>query len=343
MSVKGMLKEAVRSCGYEVRRVPKRWVHPAADAPGKGNGMAPPPPPPPGTSDPRGMLPHVAPPTIPLLPTTNADGRPVVPMTDEQRYWFDLKGWICLPGLLDAAELAAVREHVRRFREDRASLPDYERFECAGAAQLLLDHPATVGVLNEMVSYQPLATEDCYGFRFDGAFCRHKRAGEVDFDPHSGAGMYAFCGNSHIYQNAPGRVHAGLTRVVWELNEIGPGERSTLLLSGSHKAAYPRPPSTNDQDHPLYESYTCPAGSAIVFTESIVHSYGSRWSNPARDRLAIFICYNTVNSKWHRGGPSPWVIEALAPKRQTLFRGAWVDEGEGRQLNTYYSEENRAV
>jgi hypothetical protein len=27
-----------------------------------------------------------------LLPTTNADGKPVIPMTDEQKYWFDIKG-----------------------------------------------------------------------------------------------------------------------------------------------------------------------------------------------------------------------------------------------------------
>jgi hypothetical protein len=35
-----------------------------------------------------------------MLPTTNADGLPVVPMTEEQKYLFDLKGLIALPGLL---------------------------------------------------------------------------------------------------------------------------------------------------------------------------------------------------------------------------------------------------
>ena len=57
----------------------------------------------------------------------------------------------------------------------------------------------------------------------------------------------------------------------------------------------------------------------------------------------MFICFNTVNSKWHRGGPAPHVVEALALKRQTLFRGAWVDHSDGRLLNTYYSPENHAV
>ena len=46
-----------------------------------------------------------------LLPATNADGLPVVPMSDEQKYLFDLKGWICLPGLLSEDQLEAIRAH----------------------------------------------------------------------------------------------------------------------------------------------------------------------------------------------------------------------------------------
>ncbi len=32
---------------------------------------------------------------------------------------------------------------------------------------MLLDHPAVVGVLNEILSHQALASEEVYGFRFD--------------------------------------------------------------------------------------------------------------------------------------------------------------------------------
>ena len=50
-----------------------------------------------------------------LLPTTNADGLPVVPMTDAQKYTFDLKGWICLPGLFDEDQLDGIRRHQMDF------------------------------------------------------------------------------------------------------------------------------------------------------------------------------------------------------------------------------------
>ena len=46
-----------------------------------------------------------------LLPTTNADGLPVVPMSEEQKYIFDLKGWISLPGLLSKEQLEPVCAH----------------------------------------------------------------------------------------------------------------------------------------------------------------------------------------------------------------------------------------
>ena len=164
------------------------------------------------------------------LPRTNGDGLPVVPMTEEQKYLFDLKGWIALPGLLSEAELEPVREHQLRFLRDRDSLPPQERDNHGGASQILLDHPVVVGVLNEILSHQSLATEDCYGFRYDHTHTSLREAGHDNFNPHGGGGFFNFEGNSHIYQMLPGRVHAGLTRVVWELNEVGPGDGGTLFL-----------------------------------------------------------------------------------------------------------------
>jgi hypothetical protein len=35
-----------------------------------------------------------------------------------------------------------------------------------------------------------------------------------------------------------GRVHSGLTRVVWELNPVTKASGGTRFLSGSHKAAF---------------------------------------------------------------------------------------------------------
>ncbi|MDE2999718.1 MAG: phytanoyl-CoA dioxygenase family protein [Gemmatimonadota bacterium] len=277
-----------------------------------------------------------------LLPTTNADGLPVVPMTDAQKYIFDLKGWICLPDLFDAEQLDRVRQHQMNFLYRRDTLPPEERDNHGGPSQVLLDHPAVVGVLNEILSHRPLATEDCYGFRYDHTYTSHRKAGHDNFRPHGGGAYFSFCGNSHIYQMLPGKVHSGLTRVVWELNEVGPGDGGTMFLTGSHKAAFSRPEEISGRESALWETYTCPAGSAVIFTEALCHT-GTRWNNETRDRLSLFTCYNTVNAKWGKGRPALEVIAALPPKRQTLFRGVWHGMREVPGINQYVDEANRAV
>ena len=276
-----------------------------------------------------------------FLPDTNADGLPVVPMTDEQRYFFDLKGWLLLPSLLTEEQLGPIREHQMRFLKDRESLPPEERDNHGGPSQVLVDHPAVVGVLNEILSHQALATPDCYGFRYDHTYTSFRETGHDNFSPHGGGGYFNFEGNSHIYQMLPGKVHAGLTRVVWELNEVVHGEGGTLLLSGSHKTAFPRPEGLSGRDSPVWETYGCPAGSALVFTEALCHS-GTKWTGAA-PRLSLFTCYNTVNAKWGKGRPAPEVIAAMPPKRQTLFRGVWHGMSEVPGINQYRDEANTAV
>ena len=277
-----------------------------------------------------------------LLPTTNADGLDVVPMTEAQKYLFDLKGFILLPALLSEEELATIRAHQHRFLYERESLPPHERDNHGGPAQILLDHPAVVGVLNEVLSHQALASEDCYGFRYDHTYTSHRQAGHDNFGPHGGGGYFNFRGNSHIYQMHPGKVHSGLTRVVWELNEVGPGDGGTLFLPGSHKAAFPRPEALSQRDSVLWESYTCPAGSAVIFTEALCHS-GTRWTNQQRDRLSLFTCYDTVNAKWGKGCPAAEVIASFPAKRRTLFRGVWHGMNDVPSINKYYETANQAV
>ena len=274
-----------------------------------------------------------------LLPVTNADGLPIVPMSDEQKYTFDLKGWITLPGLLDEEQLDTIRTHQMKFLYERDSLPLEEQDNHGGPSQILLDHPEVVGVLNEILSHQGLATEDCYGFRFDHTYTSHRQTGHDRFNPHGGGGYFNFSGNSHIYQMQMGRIHAGLTRVVWELNEVEEGDGGTMFLSGSHKSAFPRPPALSKRDSPLWESYSCPAGSIIIFTEALCHT-GTLWTNETRDRLCLFTCYNTINAKWGKACPPQAVIESFPPKRQTLFRGIWHGMGEVPGINKYYGEAN---
>ena len=253
------------------------------------------------------------------LPSTNADGLPPVELTEEQKYILDTKGWLLVPAVLSESDVEEMRDFCYRLHRDRASVPLHERSPVGGPLQRLTDHPVIVGFMNEFVAHPSLATEHGYGFRLEGTFMTIRSEGHDNFRPHGGSGMFNFPGNSHVYCCRPGAANSGLTRAVWELNPVEPGDGGTMFLSGSHKAAFKPPKSTQDPASPLWEDYGCPSGSVLFFTEAITHT-GARWTNPHTERVAVFNCYNTVNGKWHEWEPHPELLEAMPPLRRSLFR-----------------------
>ena len=66
--------------------------------------------------------------------------RKAAPLDPDWRFLFDLKGWILLPGVLDPEQAAAIRAHL---------LAGGSTF--TGPAQALLDHPAVVEVLQDIL------------------------------------------------------------------------------------------------------------------------------------------------------------------------------------------------
>src|SRR5438105_7351166 len=192
-------------------------------------------------------------------------------MTDEQKFLFDLRGWLLLPAVLSASECEAIREHG-----------------CAGGtgftgpAQDLLDHPAVGEVLQETLGeWQP--DGEYYQFRCENSFVTIRRAG---WEPGGTSTPHVVTPPQHAggvrYQCNGGRIYSALTRVVWELNPVEKSDGGTLFMSGSHKARLPYPPSVREPDNPFMESYACPAGSVFIFTESLLHA-GTAWKNPDRD------------------------------------------------------------
>ena len=209
------------------------------------------------------------------LPRTNADGEPIVDLTQEQKYLFDARGWLLVPGVLEADEVDRMRRQAEQVRDNPESLTEHERNYISGPLEKLTDHPVVVGFLNEFLAHPHLSSPDCYGFRMEGTGLRSPSA-EPDkqgkFSPHNGSGFFRFAVDSHHYQCVPGKAFSGLTRVVWELAPVKHGQGGTLLATGSHKAAYTAPESIQDRTSEVWDTYACPAGSVLFFTEALAHS-----------------------------------------------------------------------
>ena len=266
-----------------------------------------------------------------VIPTSAAPQ----PMSDEQKFFYDLKGWLLLPGVLEKDLLEALREHVYKLKNEPESLPEHERYSLAGPAQELIDHPAISGILAAIIAPDP--DENSYGFHFENSFAMIRSHGEQGAPAHCGplAGPMA-------YRLINGQIWSGLTRVVWELSEVKKGGGGTPILSGSHKAGFPVPERFHQFDPAAYDEYACPAGSVLVFSESCWH-VGTEWKNAEQERLAIFNCYCSYLAQWHKLNIPAAVIDAMPPKRRTAFRGIWGHNFHAGQPNNYYDETNQAL
>lgn len=260
------------------------------------------------------------------ITTTNADGIPITPLTQEQKYLFDKNGWLLVPGVLTESEIEEMRDHCYRLKNEPESIQDIHRSTYGGPLEKLIDHPVIVAYGNEFLASPYLASEECYGFRMEMSFLA-LRSTEDDppfsFSAHNGNGLHRKSGDCHEYQCLPGQAYSGLTRVVWELNPVGKEDGGTMFVTGSHKAAYPAPEVARTQEWEYWDTYSCPAGSVIIFTEAITHS-GQAWQNPENDRVAVFNAYNSVDRRWSLSRPPQALLETMPPKRQTLFRDAFV-------------------
>ena len=277
------------------------------------------------------------------LTMTNADGVPVTIPTQKQKYDFDRNGWLLIPSILSDTDIAEMREFCQHLHEAPEGIPEPERCALGGPLQKLADHPIVVGFLNEFLAYPPAASEDCYGFRleetaaFFGDTSSHTAA---QSGLHKGNGLFRLPGDSHLYRCVPGRGWSGLTRAIWELTEVTVRTNSLRFITGSHKAAYPVPEVVQDLNSSLWETYECPPGSFILFTESMTQTHVQ---SSATERVSVSNLYNTVASRWSNWLPHPQLIEAMPPKRQTLFREAYaggnVVNGDFNQRTSAYPAE----
>lgn len=253
------------------------------------------------------------------VPHTNADRLPAVVPTQEQKYLFDNQGYLLLPAVLRDEETEEMRAFCYLLDRDIESVPLAERSPVGGPLQKLADHPVILGFMNEFVAHPPFASPEGYGFRMESTSLQIRKPGMGGFGPHNGSGLMRLPGDTHTYRCFPGKAHSGLTCVIWELNPVEEGDGGTLFINGSHKSAFTAPNSIRQPDSPLWQTYSCPAGSLVIFSEATTHT-GTPWTNQERDRVPIFNRYNTICSRWHRWEPHAELLDAMPPKRQSLFR-----------------------
>lgn len=233
-------------------------------------------------------------------------------LTDAEKIRFDLKGYLIFPGVLDGDEIGRLKEQTERIRTDPESLPPAERQLPGGASSMLIDHPAVMRVLRSVID------PDVEKIRLESAFLSHRERddGHAGWNPH--AGGRTLNPNYHYQANADG-IYAGMTRVVWELNEVPHGRGGTAFIPGSHKSNFHRKQLAvlDDPRSGVWETYSCPPGSLLVFSEAVRHS-ACAWTHD-RPREALFFAYNHICVRHHRPTFSGEMLDGLSSEHRRFF------------------------
>src|SRR5207249_4188611 len=126
-------------------------------------------------------------------------------MNEHGRVVFDLKGYIVMPAVLSEAEVTELREFVLRQRNEPESLPPHQRHLPGGLAERLIDHPAVMDVLFDVID------NDVEKIRLENIFLSYREAGDGrEWQPHAGGRT---TNPNYAYNFHDGCIYAGMTRV----------------------------------------------------------------------------------------------------------------------------------
>ena len=236
-------------------------------------------------------------------------------MTDEEKFRFDLTGFLVRPAILSKDEVDAIVDQLDRIRHDLESLPPEHSAVPGGASSVLIDHPKVIEVLHQLIGPD---------IRMESTFFVWREKGQKHGGLHGGGPRQADPIFGYRVNN--GRIHAGMVRVVFELTDISKNDGATHFIVGSHKSNFPMHPDhmslEDSKRSPFLMTYECPAGSAIFFTENLCHA-GPVWQRDT-PRIAVLNAYAHLATHWHRLRIPPAVLNGLPREKQAYFREPWI-------------------
>ena len=262
--------------------------------------------------------------------TSRSIAEETVEMSADEKYLFDLLGFVIVRGVLskeqletanaaiDAMELTASPEYFA----DSVALKGDNRSTRLGNSENLLElskpycepfremlaHPKTVPHLNTILGE---------GWRLDHG------PGLIAMDTGCSGGMLHGSFDNAPYFYREGKIFTGLCVIEYLLADEGPGDGGISVVPGSHKANLTCPEKMRKWEQ--YQEYVteinAKAGDAVIFSEACTH--GTLPWKADHQRRAILYKYNTGHMAWGGGGmrgelPAFW-DELTQPQQAALL------------------------
>ncbi|MCE9591911.1 MAG: phytanoyl-CoA dioxygenase family protein [Planctomycetes bacterium] len=231
-------------------------------------------------------------------------------MTDEEKWFFDLNGFVVLRNAIPGADVERMVERALKWHKlPDAQLPrPVETYggEAKGNVPGKMRALCHVEYADEVFSRTAMNREimRCVLYLTDNSPQMLMSAvqiypkGSGDLGLHNGQ-VGAIRNPANDYQVGDGRVFATFLNAAIMLVDH-PAGMGFCCVPGSHKAYFRHPPTFNTRSgFPIY----CPpakAGDVILFTENLTHGALS-WEHDAYPRVAMFFRYSTSYATWSVG------------------------------------------
>lgn len=274
--------------------------------------------------------------------------RPFPALTPAQRYHFEVNGYIVVPDVLSSAECASIRAALQTTRDEiRARGAAYDRR--LDEARFISEQPHHV-FMGEILQAHPLFTAYATHPRLVGMaeeviggaariveMNAHLNSRDPKYDPreklkfsfHNGIDVPY---GSHVKN---GLFHCSFVKTLTNLTDLGPDDGGTVVIAGSHKVDVPLDEmfAAGYADPKLIHQVIAPAGSTLLFAETLIHATGQLRSENER---AIIICgyATTMYPNWGNDRLTPEFSAKIPEHLQTLFHGKahWTREPRYRTL-----------
>ncbi len=216
-------------------------------------------------------------------------------MNDEERYLFDLWGYLVVKDVLGEAEITELNNLIGERSQSELHKEDIDSQRFGGFLELendafrnLLNHPRVMPYLKELIGDK---------FRLDHAYGIVMDKGNLGLNLHGGGTPYDPC---QYYVCRNGQMYNGLTVVSWALTDMLPGQGGFCCIPGSHKSNFICPP----QFKPVTDHSECmvgvhqQAGDVAIFTEALTH--GTLPWEAEHPRISILVKYCPGHASWSR-------------------------------------------
>lgn len=222
-------------------------------------------------------------------------------MDEEQRYLFDLQGFLVVPGLLSPSEVGA----LNRTLDERDLWTEAARRTPTEHVNLLKAHIGPVlewgQAFRDLVSdarlipyLRELVGEKC---RLDHEYAILMKRGAGELRLHGGGTPYD---PAQYYHFRNERMYCGLTVFSWCLTDSGGAHGGFACIPGSHKSNLVCPSAFKSLERrgAWLHCPEAPAGSLVIFTEALTH--GTLPWTADHERRSLLFKYSPGHQSWAR-------------------------------------------